>query len=207
VFAPKASRLVADGLTRPLIAVRVTDRFGKPVRAGTMVPFRVDQPYQAAQAAAAEQGRQLAGMERTQTVAQVVGDDGIAFLALQPTRTSGMARVTLTFADRERDRSSDLKAWLAAPAQDWVVVGFGKGTIGYDKLSGAEALEKGKDGELVTDGQLSLYAKGRIKGSWLLTIAYDSDKDRERMRERGVLGTIDPDRYYTVYGDGTRAGL
>lgn len=206
VYAADKSRLVADGLTRPLIAVRVTDSAGRPVRAGTMVPFRVEQPYQAAQEVAAQQGRQLAGMERTRATAQVVGDDGIAFIALQPTLQAGAVRITVLLADRERETSSDIKAWLAAPAQDWVVVGFGKGSVGYDMLSGAEKLTRGKRGEMVTDGQLSLYAKGRIKGSWLLTLAYDSDKDEQRMRERGVHGTIDPDRYYTVYGDGTLQG-
>ena len=48
VFDAASSRLVADGLTRPLIAVRVTDKTGRPVRAGTLVPFKVDQPYTAA---------------------------------------------------------------------------------------------------------------------------------------------------------------
>ncbi|RYY27119.1 MAG: DUF11 domain-containing protein [Sphingomonadales bacterium] len=206
VYAPEKSRLSADGLTRPLIAVRVTDRDGRPVRAGTMIPFRVEQPYQAAQEAAAEQARQLAGMERARATAQVVGDEGLAFIALEPTRQSGAVRIAVTLADRERETVSDIKAWLAAPAQDWVVVGYGKGSVGYDTLSGAEKLARGKRGEMVTDGQLALYAKGRIKGSWLLTLAYDSDKDENRMRERGVHGTIDPDRYYTVYGDGTRQG-
>jgi hypothetical protein len=65
-------------------------------------------------------------------------------------------------------------------------------------------LPAGVRGGLVRDGQLALYAKGRIKGAWLATIAYDSDRQRDRTR--GLLGTIDPDRYYTVYGDGTRQG-
>lgn len=206
VYVPEKSRLVADGLTRPLIAVRVTDRAGRPVRAGTLVPFRVDQPYQAASEASAQQGRQLAGLERTEATGQVVGDDGLAFIALQPTRQSGMVHVTVTLADREREQISEVKAWLAAPAQDWVVVGFGKGTVGFETLSGAERLATGKRSEVISDGQLALYAKGRIRGSWLLTLAYDSDKDGERMRERGVLGAIDPNRYYTVYGDGAEQG-
>lgn len=205
-YVAEKSRLVADGLTRPLIAVRVTDSEGRPVRAGTIVPFRVDQPYRAAQQVAAEQGRQLAGLERTQATAQVVGDEGLAFIALQPTRQAGMVRIAVTLADRERELVSEVKARLAAPAQDWVVVGFGKGTLGYDILSGAERTARGKRGEVVTDGQLSLYAKGRIRGSWLMTIAYDSDKDEQRLRDRSVLGTIDPNRYYTVYGDGTLQG-
>ena len=204
-FDPKLSRLVADGLTRPLIAVRVTDASGAPVRAGTSVPFRVEQPYRAAVEAALEQRRQLAGRERTETVAQVVGDDGYAFLALQPTTQAGAVRARVLLADEKVVRTTELRAWLTAPATDWTVVGFGAGSVGYDTLkTRAGPLPRGRRGEVVTEGQLALYAKGRIKGSWLLTIAYDSDRRYDP--DRGLLGTIDPNRYYTVYGDGTLQG-
>ena len=202
---PAKSRLVADGLTRPLIAVRVVDAAGRPVRAGTVVPFRVDQPYRAAVDADLEQRRQLAGRERADAVALVVGDDGYAFLALEPTTQTGAVRGVVRLVEERATRTSEWRAWLAAPARDWQVVGFGAGSIGYDTLkTKASALPRGRRGEVVTDGQLALYAKGRIKGSWLLTLAYDSDRRYDP--RRGLLGTIDPDRYYTVYGDGTLQG-
>jgi len=202
-FVPEKSRLVADGLTRPLIAVRLTDRDGKPVRAGTMTSFSVDQPYAAAQDAELQQGRQLAGREKTSATARVIGDEGIAFIALEPTTQAGAAHVTVTLQDQGISQISEFRPWLAAAMQDWVVVGFGKGTVGYDMLkSRSSALPKGERSQVVTDGQLSFYAKGQVKGSWLLTIAYDSDKKYDP--DRGLLGTIDPDRYYTVYGDGSR---
>ncbi len=199
------SRLVADGLTRPLIAVRVVDASGRPVRAGTVVPFRVDQPYRAAVDAALEQRRQLAGRERSDAVATVVGDDGYAFLALEPTTQTGIVHGVVRLAEQDTVRTSEWRAWLEARPSDWQVVGFGAGSIGYDTLrTKASALPRGRKGEMVTDGQLALYAKGRIKGSWLLTLAYDSDRRYDP--RRGLLATIDPDRYYTVYGDGTLQG-
>jgi len=202
---PEVSRLVADGLTRPLLAVRVTDRYGAPVRAGTVVPFRVDQPYLAAQAGEAQQARQLAGLERTEATARVIGDDGIAFVALQPTTQSGTVHLTITLADQTLRQVSDIRARLEAPVRDWMVVGFGRGTIGYDLLRRhARALPQGERNRLTTDGQLALYAKGRVTGRWLLTLAYDSDRRFDR--DRGLLGTVDPDRYYTVYGDGSAQG-
>lgn len=202
-YIPEKSRLVADGLTRPLIAVRLTDRDGKPVRAGTITPFSVDAPYAAAMDAELQTARQLAGRERASATAIVVGDDGLAFLALEPTTQAGAAHIVVTLEDQGMKQISEFRPWLAASAKDWIVVGFGKGTIGYDMLkSKSTALPKGERNNVVTDGQLSFYAKGRVKGSWLLTIAYDSDKKYDP--ERGLLGTIDPDRYYTVYGDGTR---
>ncbi|MDP1027356.1 hypothetical protein Q5H91_09035 [Sphingomonas sp. KR1UV-12] len=201
---PDLGRLVADGVTRPLIAVRVTDRAGRPVRAGTLVPYQVARPYAPALDVALEQARrQDAGAVTPAATARVVGDDGVAFIALQPTTQAGNARVTVSLTDDTLVRTTELRAWLAASAKDWTVVGFGAGTFGYDMLQrhGRPMATRGA-GEVHADGQLALYAKGRIRGSWLATIAYDSDRRRDR--SRGLLGTIDPDRYYTVYGDGSQ---
>ncbi|MDV3456128.1 hypothetical protein RZN05_03970 [Sphingomonas sp. HF-S4] len=197
------SRLVADGLTKPLVAIRVIDRDGRPVRAGTIVPFRVDQPYGAALENEAQQGRQLAGLDRTEATARVIGDEGLAFVALQPTTQAGSAHITIKLADQGLVQTSEIKAFLAAPARDWMVVGFARGTAGFDMLrSKSKSLPHGDRNSITTDGQVALYAKGRIKGSWLLTLAYDSDRAYDP--DRGLLGTIDPNRYYTVYGDASQ---
>jgi uncharacterized repeat protein (TIGR01451 family) len=204
-IARDKGRLVADGVTQPLLAVKVTDRAGRPVRDGTLVPFHVDQPYTAAVDAELAQARQLTAKGRAATTARVVGDEGLAFIALEPTTQAGLVHAQVTLNQDNAVRTSDIRAWLSASAKEWMVVGFGSGTLGYDTLSKrSSALTRGDTGKSVVDGQLALYAKGRIKGSWLATIAYDSGRTRDR--DRGLLGTIDPDRYYTVYGDGSRQG-
>jgi uncharacterized repeat protein (TIGR01451 family) len=196
VFVAEASRLVADGLTRPLIAVRLTGRDGKPVRDGTTIPVEIGAPYTAA--VDPQTGSAI-------RVARVHGDEGLAYVQLQPTTQAGAAHVALTLADTKTSRIVDVQAWLIATQKDWTIVGFGKGTIGYSTLRRhASNLPVSEQNKVVTDGQLAFYAKGRIKGSWLLTIAYDSDRTLDR--SRGLLGTIDPDRYYTVYGDRTQQG-
>src|SRR3546814_212527 len=53
-------------------------------------------------------------------------------------------------------------------------------------------------GDLNADARLALYAKGRVRGKWLMTLAYDSDKDQDDARFGGV---IDPRAYYTIYAD------
>ncbi|WP_245858134.1 DUF11 domain-containing protein [Sphingomonas guangdongensis] len=195
------SRLIADGVTRPLVAVRVVDATGHPVRAGTTLPFRVDRPHVAAVDPTLAQD----GTPGAATIARVVGDDGLAFIALEPTTQTGAVRVVASFTGEKSTHDRELRAWLSGAAKDWVVVGFGAGTVGHNTLDRhARTLARADRDTLMTDGQLALYAKGRIKGSWLATIAYDSDRRRDR--DRGLLGTIDPNRYYTVYGDGTRQG-
>ena len=194
------SRLLADGSTTPLVAVRVTDAGGRPVRAGTLVPFTVDAPHAPAPAAMPE---------RTATPGRasvpVVGDDGIALLPLRPTGQAGAVGVHIGFAAGESVRTSDVEAWLTPAAQRWTVVGFGAGSLGYDMLARhARPLPAGGRDRRIGDGQLAVYARGRIRGSWLLTLAYDSARRVDATR--GLLGQVDPNRYYTVYGDGAAQG-
>jgi uncharacterized repeat protein (TIGR01451 family) len=209
-LVPEQSALVADGISRPVIAVRLLDGDGKPVRAGVTGPFSIGPPYVTQDMIDRQQTRQLAGLDRFQPTYRIEGDDGIAYLELQPTTESG--EVVLDFAfqsDRELEhnaRRQQLRVWLDAVQRDWVLVGFAEGTLGYETLSGnMQAAEgAGHEDDVVTDGQLSFYAKGRVLGKWLLTLSYRSDeRDRDPVRRRETLEqVIDPDEYYTIYGDG-----
>ena len=46
-YLPEQSRLVADGRTPPVVAVRLTDGAGRPVRAGELISVRIEPPYRA----------------------------------------------------------------------------------------------------------------------------------------------------------------
>jgi hypothetical protein len=59
-----------------------------------------------------------------------------------------------------------------------------------------------RDEGLQQDGRAAFFAKGRIKGEFLLTMAYDSAREKKDARDR-LRNTIEPDRYYLLYGDGT----
>jgi uncharacterized repeat protein (TIGR01451 family) len=192
------SVLIADGISRPVIALRLTDRDGRPVHHGLVGDFEVPAPYYPAVEADAQQARQLAGLERARPVWRVEGDEGIAYVELEPTTASGTVSLRFRFRDGEASREQRVEAWLDPGDRPWTIVGLAEGTIGYNRLNeGLEAL--GKDGDkLLTDGRLALYAKGRVSGKWLMTLAYDSDKDEDEARFGGV---IDPQAYYTVYAD------
>ena len=198
VLVREKSVLVADGVTRPVIAVRLTDRDGKPVHHGLVGDFVVPAPYYPAVEADAQAARQLAGLERARPVWQVEGEDGIAYIELEPTTASGAITVSIPFRDGQVTRTQRIESWLEPGNRPWTVVGFAAGTIGFNTLSGrTEAL--GANGEhWLTDGRVALYAKGRIKGKWLMTLAYDSDKNGNDSR---FGGTIDPQSYYTIYAD------
>jgi hypothetical protein len=59
------------------------------------------------------------------------------------------------------------------------------------------------DGKVQTGGRAALFLKGKIKGSYLLTIGYDSDKDHKDH----LLRDIQPDIFYPVYGDASISGF
>lgn len=203
-LVPAKSRLIADGRTRAVVAVRLTDRAGKPVRQGVTGTFQLSAPYRAASDLDLEQARQLAGGERTQPTWQVTGDDGIALIELAPTTQAGSLELSFTHQIERRQVRETLRAWMQPGDQPWVVVGFAAGTAGFNTLNDhQEKLGARGQSKRFTDGQLAFFAKGRILGKWLLTLAYDSDKKTGRDARRPLGQIIDPQRYYDIYADGS----
>lgn len=197
---PGKSRLKADGKTSPVIAIRLTDKDGHPAREGVLGEFSVAPPHSSLQDIEALQEHPLIG-NSLDSSRYVVGKDGVALIELQPTSRTGEAAVSL----RLNSGMHEVKAWLAPEERDWILVGLAEGTVGYntisDNMESAESM--GAEDDLYEDGRLAFFAKGMIKGEWLLTMAYDSEKGRGD-EERGLFQTIDPDSYYTLYGDSTQ---
>jgi uncharacterized repeat protein (TIGR01451 family) len=196
---PEHSVLSANGNTRPLIALRMFDAAGEVARPGTVGSFSIETPYRSWLEAQALQDKQLQAL--TPRDPQFVVDaDGIAHIELETTSQSGMAVIHLRFNERQ---SQDVRVWLAPQARDWILVGLAEGTAGYNLISkNAEAAASDDVEEGYTqDGRVAFFAKGRIKGDFLLTLAYDSN--RQASDKQTLLGTIDPHRYYTLYGDGS----
>lgn len=52
-----------------------------------------------------------------------------------------------------------------------------------------------------TNGRAAMFLKGKVRGDYLLTLSYDTDKSGERL-----FRDIDPDEYYPVYGDSSAKG-
>lgn len=195
---PAKSVLVADGRTRPVLAVRLYDRFGQPARPGTQGGFRIEAPYRAFQDVSTQQAEALMATSPREPT-YVVGSDGLAHIELAPTSDAGTAVVRLRFGPRNEQ---ELRAWLEPVGRDFILVGLAEGTAGYRKLTeNAEALPPGAPAEgYEGDGRVAFFAKGQVLGSYLLTVAYDSDRDRTAL-DRRLQGVVDPHQYYTLYGD------
>ncbi len=196
-LVPSKSLLIADGVTPPVITVRLFDRQGYPVREGSIGEYRIAPPYQAARRTDFQ--RTVLPGAPAQRRYYRTGRNGEVRIRLQPTTETGEVRIKLPFV---RGEQGVFSANLQAKPRDWILVGMAEGTVGYNALNGhGEPLQGGGDEDLYHEGRVAFFAKGRIKGEWLLTMAYDSAK---RKPESRLFGTIQPDAYYTIYGDASR---
>ncbi|MEO1594138.1 MAG: OmpA family protein [Pseudomonadota bacterium] len=193
------SRLIANGRQRPVIGVRLLDGDDQPARAGSIGSFRVRAPYRSWFEVSRERENRLVEVGERRPLYRV-GDDGIAYLELEPTTRAGEVIVDLEF---ENGRQQELRTYLAPAPRDWILVGFAEGTVGYNTLRDnvAAADAAGFEDDVYTDGRVAFFAKGRIKGDALLTLAYDTSGTAV---DRDGFGTeVDPDAFFTLYGDGT----
>ncbi|MDH3643721.1 MAG: hypothetical protein OES38_16575, partial [Gammaproteobacteria bacterium] len=194
------SYLLADGITPPMLAVRFFDREGFPARPGLTGEFSLGGNYQAYNTVREldlvdplDDGGQQ-GYQRYE-----VREDGIAFVRLEPTTETGEVSVHFEF---DQHRQQTLRARLKPGARDWILVGLAEGVLGYNDVSGnlRSLDDAGVKDDVLTEGRLAFYAKGQIKGDWLLTASYDTDKETEQQLRQ----QIDPNRFYTLYGDGAQ---
>lgn len=194
------SVLAADGVANPVIAIRVLDRHNRPVREGVSGEFTINEPYQSAGQIAQQQLLQLSGGGSTGARWTVEGSGGIARIELAPTMVSGSVRLDFQFTNGEVARHQELEAWIEPGDVEWTIVGLAEGSIGARTV--ADNMERSGrfDSDLGDKARVALYAKGRVLGKYLVTMAYDSAKQREDQR---VLGQLDPNAYYTVFADGS----
>ncbi len=198
------STLIADGITHPVIAVRLLDKDGYPVRKGIGGRYRIAPPYKA----------MLSHKSKTSVMPGAsaelhkyqVNEGGIALLTLEPTIESGKVKVSLPFTNNSTKK---LTAKLKAKAGDWIMVGIAEGTVGYDTLSenSTPLTASAAQNSLYKGNRIAFFAKGKIQGKWLMTMAYDSNKVRPEKNDPELFQVINPNRYYTLYGDTASSGF
>ncbi len=192
------TKAVADGVIAPVIAVQLFDKDGYPVRNGLQGEYTIDSPYKAL-----DPNKDRAQINRNEFKPNYeITDDGIAYITLEPTTQAGEALIRFPLVNGQEE---EIRVWLKPQARDWMLIALGEGTIGYQNIRGNIKNAESHDQEdgFYTDGRLALFAKGQIAGDWLLTAAYDSSKETTTPFEK----LLDPNKYYTLYGDNSTQKL
>lgn len=199
---PTLSAFVADGRTPPMIAVRLFDRWGQPVREGMSGPLQVAAPHRARESVERARERKLAVPDFGAT-SFVVGRGGIANIALEPTTTMGRFALTLQLAD---DRREEIDGWLSPGPREFTLVALGTGTRGFGENSGSGA-ERRAAGITASgqEGRVALFASGTVRGEWQVTAAYDTDAKQSVPGER-IQRSLDTQEHFALYGDDTQEG-
>ena len=99
-----------------------------------------------------------------------------------------------------------------------IAVGLVEGSINFKKFDPKQLSNVGSqdgfeeelqeisssdNGKSNVTGRAAMFLKGKVRGEYLLTLAYDSDKDKNQRLFRDIR----PDEYYPVYGDSAAKGF
>ena len=184
---------IADGKTPVRLQLELLDS------AGNLLPAAADLEIREGTLRPLKEERAVPDTKADQAERVHVDMHGNALF--QPVSKSGAYRVVLSVNGVKVETETYVKPVL----RDWILVGLAEGSVGYNTVSGhLESLPDGDPGEgLYEDDRLAFYAKGTVKGEWLLTAAYDSAKSRGATGN-GLFQEIDPNTYYTLYGDASR---
>ncbi|MDQ8021808.1 MAG: hypothetical protein REI94_08220 [Moraxellaceae bacterium] len=196
----------ADGISQMKLRVRVQDDKGLSIAARTPVTLE------------ASAGEWLVeDLDPTQPGFQVFIEGGVGEFALRMPIEPGELRLRATSGKVVQETSFAVLPVL----REMIAVGVLEGTLSLSKLGlGALQSASAQDGfeEAITHfasssesgdtrrdagARAALFLKGKVKGEYLLTLGYDSDKDTQ---ER-LFRDIQPDRFYPVYGDSSIKGF
>ena len=199
-LVPEATHLVADASTKPILALRILDRNGRPVHRGMAGDIGISAPYESAEVINALQQRSLSGQGRATPHWTVEGDDGMAYVELAPTMVSGAIHFDFTFDDGGPKRHQTIDSWVVPGNLPWTLVGLAEGALGSQTIADRMERTGTFESDLGTHARTAFYAKGRILGKYLATVAYDSAK---QSADQTLTGAINPQAYYTVFADGS----
>ncbi len=200
---PSKAAAQANGYDRFNVALKIVDRHGTLVSSRT--PITLDSSI----------GKiDLLDLDPKQPGIQVFVEGGTLVVPIQAPIEAGEGTLSVEsgifHANTPVRFLPDLRPIIA--------VGMLEGSINFKKfdpkqLSGINSndgfeeelseISSSHDGQRSTTGRAALFLKGRVKGEYLLTLAYDSDKDKNQRLFRDIR----PDEYYPVYGDSAAKGF
>lgn len=122
-----------------------------------------------------------------------VSADGLMYFA--PVTRSGLYTIELAYGNI----LEKIPVYVRPEKRDWILVGLAEGSVMEKQLSGnmLATAAAGASDDLWQNGRVAFFAKGQVRGDWLLTMAYDSNKEGTN----AFGGVINPTQFYTLYSD------
>ena len=204
----------ADGQTAVPILVRIVGSDGKPLATKVTVTIensagRILLPG----AATDEFGPRKKDLDRTNSGVQMDVLQGVGKFTLLAPEDPQNVRLRITVGQQHAEGVvsfvPDLREMVAAGLVEGVINISGSGNVlqpvrnndTFDREIRNFSRTSG-DGKSTVAARAAVFLKGVVKGEYLLTAAYDSDKE---VRSR-LLSEIQPDEFYPVYGDASLKG-
>jgi uncharacterized repeat protein (TIGR01451 family) len=194
---------VGDGATAIPVTVHLLDSHGNPVPGRALVTLD------------STLGQwQVRSVSPQQPEIRAIVDNGVGRFLLLPPDQPGSSLVTVT----DGDIKADQKIAFTPHLRPLIAVGLISGVINLRSLNPSalqpaqqggiferqiqSVAEKFDGGKGVAAARTALFLKGKILGSTLLTLSYDSDKPADTT----LFRDINPDQFYPVYGDSSARG-
>ena len=189
---------IADGKTPTHVLVSLFDRNNVPVTSRVAINLSTSV------------GRwNVEDLNPAEPGLQTFVEDGRAEFILLPPNEPGQAQIRVTSGDITAEGKLDFLPDL----REMIAAGVIEGVLNLRKLD-ARGLTPARaqdgfeqeiqhisrtwgNGDRSAGARAAMFLKGKVRGEYLLTLAYDSDKNT---RER-LFRDIQPDEFYPVYGD------
>ena len=193
----------ADGQTRVPVRITLTDARGVPVMART--PVTID----------ASLGEfDVSDLDPRAPGIQTFVEGGHAELPLRAPATAGSAELHVTSGGVSAQAMLSFTPALRPMIATGIVEGaFNLRRLSANSIRSTSASDNFEQqlntfgtnatGDNSTSGRAALFLKGKVLGSSLLTVGYDSAKEANQQ----LFRDIQPDQFYPVYGDASTKGF
>lgn len=197
-YRTQAQLVAADGVSDYQVVISLKDRDGRPYIAST--PVTIDTNI----------GRiNLRDTSKDQAGTQVIVSGGELLIPVTAPSAPGKGELVIDTGSSKQV----IPLQFTAKLRPLIAVGIVEGAISLKDFDGSnitdaqgafeqELNEIAGGDDYSATGRAAMFLKGKVRGDYLLTLAYDSDKKGERL-----FRDIDPGEYYPVYGDSSAKGF
>jgi uncharacterized repeat protein (TIGR01451 family) len=201
--------LPADGVSTSTITVQIWDAASLPVLTRTYLTVTTTQGRLVGEDLDPDRlGLQMAiegGKGVLQLIAAEQTEDGIITAQLEGSSATPFPSDDFFGTDKNKEEGRVAVSFMPA-LRKMVAVGILDSAVNLRNFKGKInpiALDDRFDESITQDGRTALYLKGKVPGSALLTLSYDSDKQEgERL-----FRDIEPEEFYPIYGDSSVRGF